>query len=103
MIKPLDLTHQELIQSRVLRQPREALSAGRALAVWLGLSLLGWGGIAAPIVVVVWAVRRPVASPGSPQSSAALVSPSREQPTALRSAGSPANSSLGARGPGRAA
>jgi len=53
MIKQLDLTHQELIQSRVLRQPREALSAGRALAVWLGLSLLGWAVIAALIIVVV--------------------------------------------------
>jgi hypothetical protein len=53
MIKPLHLTHQELIQSRVLRQPREALSVGRALAVWLGLSLLGWAVIAALVVVVV--------------------------------------------------
>jgi hypothetical protein len=53
MIKPLDLPHQELLQGRALRQPREALSAGRALAVWLGLSLLGWAVIAALIVVVV--------------------------------------------------
>jgi hypothetical protein len=53
MIKPFDLTNQDLLQGRALRQPREALSAGRALAVWLGLSLLGWAVIAALIVVVV--------------------------------------------------
>jgi hypothetical protein len=53
MIKQLDLTQQELVQNRVLRQPGEALSASRALAVWLGLSLLGWAVIGALIVVVV--------------------------------------------------
>jgi hypothetical protein len=53
MIKPFDLPHRELMQNRILRQPREALSAGRALAVWLGLSLLGWAVIAALIIVVV--------------------------------------------------
>src|SRR5271156_1767491 len=65
MIKPLDLTHQELIQSRVLRQPREALSAGRALAVWLGLSLLGWAVIAALFGVVVGAAVRALGAPRS--------------------------------------
>jgi hypothetical protein len=53
VIKQLDMPQQELVQGRVLRQPREALSAGRALAVWLGLSVLGWAVIAALIVVVV--------------------------------------------------
>jgi len=53
MIKQLDIPQQELTQGRVLRQPREALSAGRALAVWLGLSMLGWAVIAALIIVVV--------------------------------------------------
>jgi len=48
MIKELDMAH-----DHVLRQPREALSAGRALAVWLGLSLLGWAVIAALVIVVV--------------------------------------------------
>jgi hypothetical protein len=53
MIKPLSIPQQDFAQGRVLRQPREALSAGRALAVWLGLSVLGWGVIAALIVVIV--------------------------------------------------
>ena len=53
MIKQLDIPQQELVQGRALRQPREALSAGRALAVWLGLSVLGWAVIAALIIVVV--------------------------------------------------
>ena len=53
MIKPLSLPQQEFAHGGVLRQPREALSAGRALAVWLGLSVLGWGVIAALIVIIV--------------------------------------------------
>jgi hypothetical protein len=53
MIKPFEMPRRELVQGRVARQPREALSAGRALAVWLGLSVLGWAVIAALIIVVV--------------------------------------------------
>jgi hypothetical protein len=53
MIKPFEMPRRELVQGRVVRQPREALSAGRALAVWLGLSVLGWAVIAALIIVVV--------------------------------------------------
>lgn len=53
MIKQLDMPQHELVQDRVGRQPREALSAGRALAVWLGLSVLGWAVIAGLIVVIV--------------------------------------------------
>jgi hypothetical protein len=53
MIKQLDMPHHELVQGRAIRQPREALSAGRALAVWLGLSVLGWAVIGALIIVVV--------------------------------------------------
>ncbi|HUA50842.1 MAG TPA: hypothetical protein VMB81_01690 [Candidatus Sulfotelmatobacter sp.] len=47
MIKELDMAHDHVLQ------PPEALSAGRALAVWLGLSLLGWGAIAALVLAVV--------------------------------------------------
>ncbi len=53
MIKQLDMPQHDLASGQILRQPREALSAGRALAVWLGLSMLGWAVIAALVVVVV--------------------------------------------------